>query len=462
MSDEPLIRRLAKWVAAFDAGKIPADVIMQAKLLLLDTLGCAVAARQEQAFEAAFSTVAEIGGTSQCTIIGTRERTSLPNAVLLNGTLIRALDLNDIYTGPRQNGHPSDNIAVALAFAEWQRSTGAQLLNAILLDYEMYCRFNDLTDPGGFWDHATVSGLVAPAIAGRLLNLDTGKLADAMAISAAHGVTLSGVRSGQLSAAKNTANALVASNAALITLLAKNGLTGPSEILDGPRGLAKAVLPDADLTPLLRPVEAPYRLMNVTIKAYPCIGTGQTTVAAAVQARSLIKDPLRDIQSISVRMAGIPFVRRQLEDPQRRHPRTRETADHSFYYLAAAGLLDGGVTVAGFKKQRWLDADINELMERITFIPDERLNQHMPGTFPCVLEMTTRSGERKTVEMIHAPGSVKNRMTRAQVEAKFRNSCAAGLPEEQQGELILQVMDLERLDSVAALMKNLQPWAQRG
>jgi 2-methylcitrate dehydratase PrpD len=125
--------------------------------------------------------------------------------------------------------------------------------------------------------------------------------------------------------------------------------------------------------------------------------------------------------------------------------------------LTAAGLLDGGVTVAGFKKQRWLDADMNAMMERISFIPDDRLNVHVPGTFPCVLELTTRSGETKTVEMIHAPGSVKNRMSREQVEAKFRNSCGAALPKTAQDEVIRKVMELERLDSVAALMRNLQP-----
>jgi 2-methylcitrate dehydratase len=217
------------------------------------------------------------------------------------------------------------------------------------------------------------------------------------------------------------------------------------------------VLSDGDLTPLLRPLEEPYRLMNVAIKAYPCIGTGQTTAAAAVKARSLINDPDRDIRSITVRMADIPFVKRQLQDPQRRHPRSRETADHSFYYLAAVGLLDAGVTVAGFKKQRWLDADVKAMIERIAFVPDERLNVHIPGTFPCVLELTTREGETKTVEMIHAPGSIKNRMTRGQVEDKFRRNCAAQLPRAQQDEVIRQVMDLEGLDSIAELMKNLQP-----
>jgi hypothetical protein len=68
-----------------------------------------------------------------------------------------------------------------------------------------------------------------------------------------------------------------------------------------------------------------------------------------------------------------------------------------------------------------------------------------------------RCGARRTVEMIHAPGSLKNRMTRGEVEAKFRNSSGKVLPDFRREAVIGQVLNLERLDSVAALMKNLQP-----
>src|SRR6266545_2841063 len=235
MSGETLIRQLANWIVSFDAGKIPADVTAQAKHLLLDSIGCALAAQEEEAFEAALATVREIGGAPHCTVIGSAERTSLPNAVLLNGTLIRALDLNDIYVGPRQNGHPSDNIAVALSVAESERSSGQELLEAIVLGYEIYGRLEDIADPASPWDHVTASSLVAPAMAGRLMKMTAAQLAHAMAISAAHGNTLAAVRSGQLSGAKNLANAMVAAHAVLATLLAKHGLTGPAEILEGPR-----------------------------------------------------------------------------------------------------------------------------------------------------------------------------------------------------------------------------------
>ncbi|MGH7827190.1 MAG: MmgE/PrpD family protein [Candidatus Binatia bacterium] len=455
MSNETLVSQLATWVLSIKSSEIPPEVMTQAKLLMLDSLGCAIAAQNENAFTAGLAAIREVGGKPDCMVIGTRERTSLPNAVLLNGILIRALDLNDLYVGPRQNGHPSDNLAVAFSFAEWQASSGEELLTAMVVGYELYGRLQDLSDPNSPWDHVTVSSLVAPAIAGRLLKWNTGQLANAMALSAAHGNTLAAVRFGQLSSAKNLANAAVAYNATIATLLAKHGLTGPLGVLEGPRGLGQAVFSNADLSALVQPFAVPLRLMNVSIKAYPCIGTAQTAVAAALQARRRIQDASK-IESITLRMANIPFVKHQLQDAERRYPRTRETADHSFYYLVAAALLDGDVSVEGFKKERWTEAAVTALMERMTIVADDRLNLHTPGTFPCVLEYTTQTGEAGTVEVIHAPGSAKNRMSKAQVEEKFHNSCGVILKAGERDKIIEQVENLERLDSVTSLMSSLQ------
>ena len=61
-----------------------------------------------------------MGGAPQCTVIGSATKTSAPNAVLVNGSLIRILDLND-YVNTKSGqigGHPSDNIPVALAAGE--------------------------------------------------------------------------------------------------------------------------------------------------------------------------------------------------------------------------------------------------------------------------------------------------------------------------------------------------------
>ena len=206
----PLVKQIAERILEFDSQAIPDDVLLHAKFLILDSIGCALAAGGEHAYERALQTFEAIGGNSECTIIGSKHRMPVTSAVMLNGILIRELDLNDAYVGPGQMGHPSDNIAVALSVGEKQRSSGLDLLASVIAGYELYCRIQDIIVGRGPWDHVTASALGAPAIAGRLLKLNADQLANAMALSAAQGNTLSAVRSGQLSNAKAMANAFVA------------------------------------------------------------------------------------------------------------------------------------------------------------------------------------------------------------------------------------------------------------
>jgi 2-methylcitrate dehydratase len=352
-------------------------------------------------------------------------------------------------------GHPSDNIAVALSVGEKQKSSGLDVLASVIAGYELYCRLQDIIIGRGPWDHVTASALAAPAIAGRLLKLDADQLANAMALSAAQGNTLSAVRSGQLSNAKAMANGFVACQGTLCSLLASHGTTGPLSIFEGKGGLDKVFLAGADLSLLTEPIRDHFRISDVSIKAYPCIGTSQAMVAAALRARSGISDPLKEIKHLEIRMADTPFVRGQVEDEDRRYPTSRETADHSFYYLAAAALMDGEMTQAQFEGERWTQPKMKSLMERMTIRTDASLNKYTPGSFPCILQLTTVNGESRTMEVVYPKGHPKNRMSSAEVEAKFRGCARGALSEAQQTKIISLVRDLEKLPNVSELMDAL-------
>src|SRR5215475_12548962 len=397
----PLVKQIAERILEFDSKSIPDDVLQHAKFLILDSVGCALAAREEHAFERALHTFEAIGGNADCTIIGSKRRMPVTNAV-------------------------------ALSVGEKQQSSGLDVIASVIAGYELYCRLQDIIVGRGPWDHVTASALAAPAIAGRLLKLDADQLANAMALSAAHGNTLSAVRSGQLSNAKAMANAFVACQGTLCSLLASRGTTGPLAIFEGKGGLDKAFLAGADLNLLIEPIREPFRISDVSIKAYPCIGTSQAMVAGVIQAQQELVDPVKEVKHLEIRMADTPFVRGQVEDEDRRYPTSRETADHSFYYLAAAALMDGEMTQAQFEDERWTQPAIKSLMERMTIRTDASLNKYTPGSFPCVLEMTTASGENRIVEVFYPKGHPKNRMSSAEVEDKFRGCARGALSEAQQ------------------------------
>jgi 2-methylcitrate dehydratase len=180
-----LIQQIAGNVLGVAAAAIPLEVVEHTKALIFDSIGCALAAAEEPAFARASRVFAQLGGNPDCTVIGSSRRVNLPQAVLLNGILIRSLDLNDAYIGPGQMGHPSDNIAVALCVGEKFRASGLGVIASVALGYEIYCRMQDIIPVRGTWDHTTASALAAPLIAGRLMGLNAEQLAHAAALSEA-------------------------------------------------------------------------------------------------------------------------------------------------------------------------------------------------------------------------------------------------------------------------------------
>src|SRR4029453_3907873 len=113
-----LVQQIACNVLSVAAAAIPLEVVEHTKALIVDSIGCALAATEEPAFARGSRVFAQLGGNPDSPALGSPRAVHLPQAVLLNGILIRSLDLNDAYIGPGQMGHPSDNIAVALCVGE--------------------------------------------------------------------------------------------------------------------------------------------------------------------------------------------------------------------------------------------------------------------------------------------------------------------------------------------------------
>jgi len=412
-------QQLESWIRDFRTRRLPDEAIDQAKFLLLDTLGCALAALSEETVKRTLKVVAEVGEADQSRILGTGMRSSPPNAVFANGVLIRALDLNDYFGGNRVVGHPSDNIAVALSIGDWQRRSGLDVLTAIVLGYELYGRLQDRIDPKSPWDHTTASGIVASAMAGFLMNLDGERMSHALALSAVYCPTLGTIRRGYLSAAKGMANATVSQGAVFQTMLAANGITGPLGALEGTDGLNAVVLSRSGISERFFAGEDHYRIMSAGIKPYPCVGTSQSLVAAALEVRPRVAEKLDEIERVDVAMADLPMVVTQVEDLARRHPTSREAADHSFYFLPAVALLDGELTTVQFDDCRWEDPRANALMDRMTIRTDKNLNERAPNAFPVRIRVVMGDGQEHVAEVLYHPGHPLNRLDTEGVIGKF-------------------------------------------
>jgi len=445
-------RRLARWICQFGASVPSAAAIERAKRILLDTIACALAASADELAQPIIRTLPQMG-SGDCTIIGSRMRSSLPGASFCNGALIRLLDFNDTYTGPRQIGHPSDNIGVALAAGELKDRPGKDLLQAVRLGYEIYGRLLDLADPKGPWDHVSVSGLVTAGMAGWLLGQRADQIANALALAAMHTATLGEVRAGKISSAKSIANSAVVHTASLLTLLASEGMTGPELAIEGRHGYAKLILEGAGFASFFEGAEND-RLMSVGLKQYPCFALAQGPISAAVELRAKLPE-LGAIKRLHVALADTGAARMRLGDEYGRRPDSSEAADHSIYFLVAVALCDGRFGTDQLRAERWRDRDVVALIDRVDATIDPALG---PKTgLPCRIEAVLVDGSRCTVQRPCTPGFAASPLSWPDVVAKF-TQCAGGvLGENAQREVVACVAGIEQLPSVRTLLRHLAP-----
>jgi 2-methylcitrate dehydratase len=457
-SDQGAIERLAAWLSAVRAEDFSQRAIERAKLLLLDTLGCGFAALDDSCARAVLATLDALGEKPQCTVLGHPHGMGAPSAVLANGTLIRVLDLNDYVVGAHpqsgaRGGHPSDNIPVALAAAELAGSPGSDLLAAILLAYEIYGRGKALMDADSIWDGITISGVVAPAIAGWLLRLPEDKIAHAIALSAARAATPVAVREGGISAAKNIANALIAQNGMQATLLARRGVTGPLDLFEAERGL-RAVFPRGPAGDIFDAPPDDGFIMRSAIKVFPCFAGGQSAVAAGIALHRLVGGNVDQLKTIRVALADLPIVRRWIADPGRIAPRSREAADHSLHFLIAVALNDGAFGLRQFDNERWIDPKMRALMARLDITTDADLTRRA-AAYPCALHATGHEGRPYDVEVLQPPGFSPNGLDTQTVLDKFAGVTERHLAPDTRSRIVDAVMALDKAISCDGLMRLL-------
>jgi len=444
---------IARWVVALRYEELPPEVIARAKRVLLDTIGCALGAISAEPVRMAQQVVAQQGGSPQATILGLARKVSCEQAAFLNGMALRYFDYND-YVGMGRPNHASINVAPALAVAEMQGQGGKALLLGLVAGYEVEVRLRDAIAAAKRregWDDTSIEAQYASAAAaGKLLQLDAGKLANALAIAGSNANTLAEVRRGaELTPAKGSAEPMGARNGVFAALLARAGLAYPLTIFEGEYGLAKIVIGPLDEA-ILRKRSGDFGILKSCIKLWPCVGTAQAPIAAALEVYRQ-HSRADDISGITVGLSDFGY-RQQTAYPE--EISTREHADHSVAYLVARALLDGDVKVTDFEEPRFKEARMLALKKKLAFrrepsLPDENLGAEVA--------VALQSGMVLTAKVPIPPGNMLNPASDAQLMRKFSVLSEAVLGRERAQRAIEAVLAVDTMPDLKPLLDALSP-----
>jgi 2-methylcitrate dehydratase len=411
-----LAERLADFALATRFEELPQAVVMEARRRLLDSLGCAAGALAEPAPVIARRVAGRSQGNPTVSLIGGGSAVA-DWAAFSNGVHIRYLDCNDTYLS-LEPAHPSDNWAAVMAAGEAANADGRAWIAAAAVAYEVQCRLCDAASiRARGWDHTTYGSLSATLAAAKLLGLSHQQTVHALGIAGTTGTALRLTRAGELSMWKGCAFAFASRNGVFAALLAADGLTGPAPLFEGEMGFFQQVSGRFELPKLAGRGAEGWMLPKTSIKPVPAEYHSQSAISAALSLRTQIDDPRR-VRSIEIATfrAAVEIIGK---DPEKWHPKTRETADHSLPYCTAVALVDGRVSPEQFTPQRLADPALLELVAHTRVVEDPALTAGYPAGIPNRVTITLDDGTKLAAEVTYPPGHDKNPLTDEQLAAKF-------------------------------------------
>ena len=437
---------VASWVAKLKYEELPPEVVTRAKRVLLDTIGCGLGAIHAGPVRIAQQVVFMQGGNPQATVVGIGRKASCEQAAFLNGMAIRYLDYNDYvaFGGPH---HASMNVAPALAVAEMQGLSGKDLLLGITVGYEVEVRLRDASEKGSRagWDYGSIlEQYSSAAVAAKLLGMEAAGIAHAIAIAGSNANTLSEVRSGALASggemtpSKGTAEPLAVRNGTFAALLAKAGLTYPLTMLEGQSGFGKVVT-GVLREDFLRRRSGDFQILKSCIKLWPCVGTAQGPIAAALEIYRQKPSP-DEIETITVALGDFSFKNQQEFQGE---INAREHADHSVPYTVARALLDGAVKVDDFEEKRYKDPRALELIQKVKLRSEPSLTTPGQDALGANIEVRLRNGRVLKAEMPYPPGSVQNPADEESITKKFLALSESVLGKDRSHKAIETILSVE-------------------
>jgi len=385
--------------------RVPGQVVAQAKTCLLDLIGATLGGTSAPGAVILTDFVrTTLAGPPEATILRSSLRVAAPGAALVNGFMANALDIDD---GSRKIvGHPGAVVFPAvLALGESRRVSGADLLEALIVGYEVGIRAGLIMRPsyGNVYHCSGSWGAVGVAAAcGRLLRLDAGRLGHALGAAECHAPLMPTLREIAHPSMTKDGVAWGAFVGVSAVLLAQHGFTA-----------IPALFADGRYNAPLDTLGHEYEIKELYFKPYPCCRWFQPAIEGTLTLRARLRVEPEEIARIEIATFGAAL------DGQVRIPRSQEEAEYSLPYCVAASAVHGAFGREQVTNGGWNDPQSLEMAQRIqvTLAPD--LDARFPDETLARVAVVTRDGKRHEVGPLPARGGANNPLGEKALRHKY-------------------------------------------
>ena len=449
-----ITEKIAKFITNTTRETIPLNVINFTKTLTIDAIGTLVAATHPQVTSGKLITefVESQGGIKQATLIGKNTKVGVVNAVLVNGTLGYACDMEPHH--PEAILHP---IAVvfptSLSICEAYNRSGLDLIIATALGCEIIYRVSMSMDPKklyelGFHPSAICGTFGAVASSAYLLNLNTQQTIKALGLAALQTSGLMAWEDDPKEDARPFQMGMAARNGVTAALLAKNNFGGPDRIFDGGHNVFKAFSRAYSTTPLLDNLGISWDgVMQLAIKPYPCVSFLHPALDAL--SNLMFENNLNstDIDQINL---SFPNSGSHCID---NNPLKSHCAQYILPVLAVKGKLE---FLDLFNDHRKNNLEIARLSKLTKVVRDyNKLEKLFPQFYACEVRLKHKNGKLFSKSAKIARGYPESPLTEKDIINKFNNLVQSVLTKSKCKILLETTQKIAEAQNVKKLIKLL-------
>lgn len=442
----PVMQRLSAYIAGAPRRPLPAAVAEKTRHHLLDTIAAMVSGSRLRPGKKAISYVRTLGGAKEAGVLGSRVLTAAANAALANGMLAHADETDDSHS-PSQTHPGCGVVAASLAMAERERASGAALLRAVALGYDVGCRITQSLGAlkfraAGHSTHSFGPTFGAAAAAGALARVDEQRARYLISYAAqqASGISCWMRDEGHIEKAFDFGG-MPARNGVTAALMVAHGFTGVEDVFSGERNFFVAYGDSPDPEELARDLGERYEIARADIKRWSVGSPIQAPLDSLLELIKVHGVRAGEIERVTVRVAHLGANTTD----------NRDMPDICMQHLCAVMLLDGTVSFRSSHDQaRMRDPKVLALRKRIELRGDDALTQAMPRR-EGIVAIKLKDGREIEHHTRSVRGTPENPMTRAEVEAKSLDLLAPVIGRARALKLCAAIRDVEKIRDMRAL-----------
>lgn len=445
--------QFATYAATLRYEALPADVRKLAHLVLLDTLGCAMAGAGTPEVAQIRRAMTQANGAGGDSIYwGTRDKAPLPLAALANGAAVHAREIDD-FGGCAHSG--SVVIPAALGVAARVGASGRELLTAIVIGYDIARRAMDggggyeAFKQRGWHSTSTCGGFGAAAASARLLKLDAQHIQWAIGYAGSNaGGTWAYIPEGAMS--KRVHPGFAAHTGVIAAYLAANDVTGPASIFEAPWGGYYPTYVPGVATPeaAVKDLGSDFRIRLTGFKPYAACRGIHSSVDVMLGLRAKHNVRANDVKQIRVRGS-----RTHLKQLAKQEVRTLLDAQFSLPYSIATTLVSGGAMLDQYTDTALQRPEVRALAKRVHLTHEPSVAD---GDEPYI-DVELNDGRVLSDRVLIARGDCQNPLSEDELRAKFRIAAAATLNAAQIARLENSVINTAELADCRELVALLVP-----